>query len=46
MMNILAYADGKHDLIAIAERINVPAETCVPILETLHGEGLVERLEG
>ena len=32
MMNILAYADGQRDLVSIAERIGVPAETCVPSL--------------
>jgi aminopeptidase-like protein len=45
MMNILAYADGRHDLVALADRIGVSAETCVPILDVLQREGLVERLD-
>jgi aminopeptidase-like protein len=45
MMNILAYADGEHDLISLADRIGVPAETCVPIIERLLREGLLERVK-
>jgi aminopeptidase-like protein len=44
MMNILAYADGQQDLICLAERIGVPAETCLPIIERLLREGLLERV--
>jgi len=44
MMNILAYADGQQDLISLAERIGVAAETCLPILERLLREGLIERV--
>ena len=43
MMNILAYADGQHDLIALAEKIGVPAETCIPVIERLLQERLLER---
>jgi aminopeptidase-like protein len=45
MMNILAYADGKRDLIAVAEKIGAPAEDCIPIVEKLLQQGLLERLE-
>jgi aminopeptidase-like protein len=45
MLNILAYADGEHDLISLADRIGVPAESCVPIVERLLCEGLLERVE-
>lgn len=44
MMNILAYADGERDLIFLADRIGVPAETCLPILERLLQEQLLERI--
>jgi len=43
MMNILAYADGQHDLISLAEKIGVPAETCIPVIERLLQERLLER---
>ena len=42
MMNILAYADGEQDLISLAERIGVPAEVCLPIIERLVMEQLLE----
>jgi aminopeptidase-like protein len=45
MMNILAYADGKRDLVSLAERIGVPAETCVPIIARLLQERLLERID-
>jgi len=45
MMNILAYADGEQDLISLADRIGVPAETCIPIIERLLQERLLERIE-
>jgi aminopeptidase-like protein len=44
MMNILAYADGKIDLIALAEKIGEPAEDCIPIIEKLLQQGLLERV--
>jgi len=45
MMNILAYADGQRDLVSLAERIGVPAETCLPIIERLLEERLLERVD-
>ena len=45
MINILAYADGENDLISLADRIGVSAETCVPVIERLLREGLLERLK-
>jgi aminopeptidase-like protein len=44
MMNILAYADGSRDLTALAERIGVAAETCIPIVERLEQERLLEKI--
>ncbi len=41
MLNLLAYADGRHDLVDIAERIGVPALTCADLAETLLEHGLV-----
>jgi aminopeptidase-like protein len=45
MMNILAYADGQRDLIALAERIGVPAEACLPVVARLLQERLLERVD-
>ena len=45
MMNILAYADGTRDLVSLAERIGVPAETCIPIIARLLQERLLERID-
>jgi len=45
MMDILAYADGEHDLISLADRIGVPAEHCIPIVNRLLQERLLERVE-
>jgi aminopeptidase-like protein len=44
MMNVLAYADGNHDLVALADRIGVSFENCIPIIETLMKEQLIERI--
>ena len=45
MMNILAYADGQRDLVALAERIGVPAEGCLPVVARLLQERLLERVD-
>ncbi len=42
LTNILAYADGSRDLIALADTIGEDARDCVPILKTLADAGLVE----
>jgi aminopeptidase-like protein len=44
-MNILAYADGQRDLVSLAERIGVPAETCIPIIARLLHERLLGRID-
>ena len=43
LMHILQYADGNHNLIELAERINVFAEDCIPIIERLVDAELLER---
>lgn len=45
MMNLLAYADGQRDLVSLADRIGVSAETCLPIVERLLQAGLLEKLD-
>jgi len=45
MMNILAYADGHRDLVSLADRLGVPAETCLPIIARLVEERLLERID-
>lgn len=42
MMNLLAYADGENDLLAIAETIGAEISECKAIAETLRGHGLLE----
>jgi aminopeptidase-like protein len=41
LTNILAYADGSRDLIALAETIGEDARDCIPILKTLAEAGLI-----
>jgi aminopeptidase-like protein len=45
MMNVLAYADGAHDLLAVAEMLEVPVWDLAPIAAALEQHGLLERLE-
>jgi aminopeptidase-like protein len=45
MMDVLAYADGHHDLIDLADRIGVSAATCSPIIDVLMREQLLERID-
>lgn len=44
MMNLLAHADGRMDLIALAETIGEDALTCAGIAARLEQEGLLERV--
>jgi len=45
MMNVLAFCDGRRDLVALAERVRLSALDVIPMLETLQTHGLVERLD-
>jgi DNA-binding Lrp family transcriptional regulator len=45
MMNVLAYADGQRDLVSLADRIGVPAETCLPIIARLLEARFLERID-
>lgn len=42
MMNFLAYADGKMDLIDISNTIGVPIQTLIPIIDTLKKHRLIK----
>jgi aminopeptidase-like protein len=42
IVNILAYADGEHDLIGIAERAQIRIDTCLAIIRPLLEAGLLE----
>jgi aminopeptidase-like protein len=42
MMNLLAYCDGEHDLIAAAERIGGYAGDLIPVAERLARAGVIE----
>ena len=42
MVNFIAYADGKNDLIDISERIHVPIRELVPVVEKLRQHDLLE----
>jgi len=44
MMNILAFADGCNDLVALAERVGAPAIECATVAEQLCAHRLLERL--
>jgi aminopeptidase-like protein len=45
MMNLICYADGEHDLIAISDTIGVPVWELYPIVEKLCKAGLLEIIE-
>ncbi|MCR5276679.1 MAG: DUF4910 domain-containing protein [Bacteroidales bacterium] len=42
MMDFIAYADGKNDLIAISDRIGVPVSELIPIAGKLLEHGLIQ----
>ena len=44
LLNVLAYADGAHDLIGLADRIGLDWKVCDTILRRLVAENLVERI--
>ena len=44
LLNVLAFCDGEHDTLAIAERLNVPPAQVVESLTTLVGHNLVEEV--
>lgn len=43
-MNLLAYADGEHDVLALADRVGLPAWRCAQMLARLEEAGVIERL--
>lgn len=45
ILNVITYADGDHDLIAIADRIGITAHDCAVIAEELAAHGLLERMD-
>jgi aminopeptidase-like protein len=42
--NVLAYADGHHDLIALAEKLGISAMECVQTVQTLYQKRLLEKI--
>src|SRR6185369_3888489 len=42
MMNLLAYADGRRDLIDLADRIEADALECLPVIDRLIDAGLIQ----
>ena len=44
LLDVLAYADGTNDLIAISDAIGLPARRVCSIVETLLEAGLIERV--
>ena len=46
MMNFIAYADGKMDLVDISDTIHVPINELIPLVDKLTETGLLEACEG
>lgn len=44
MMDFIAYADGNHDLLEIADIIGIDGKTCIEIAQKLNTAGLLKRL--
>jgi aminopeptidase-like protein len=44
LMNVIAYCDGNHAVLDIAERIGIPAWECLPIIDRLLQEKLIEKV--
>ena len=45
LMNVLAYCDGAHDLVAVADRTGVPLDRCRELAGRLEAQGVLERME-
>lgn len=45
LMDLLAYADGSNDLIAISDRIGAPLQQLYPLVDSLTNAGLLETSE-
>jgi len=45
MMNVIAYCDGSHDLVALADRVQLSAWEVIPVVVKLMEHGLLERLD-
>ena len=45
MMDFLAYADGRNDLISIADIIGVPVSDILPIVSRLKEAGLISEID-
>jgi aminopeptidase-like protein len=46
ILNVLAYCDGRRDLLAVAEAIGEPLWRLFEIVERLSAEGLLEEMSG
>jgi len=45
LMNVIAYCDGKADVLQLAKRINLPALRVLELMEPLISAGLLEKVE-
>lgn len=45
ILNVLTYADGDHDILAMADRIGLSADDCANIAEELAAHGLLRRID-